>query len=145
MGRPAIFDLGDVEAAGLAVVAGGGWTAVSVRSVARRLGVSTMALYRVVPDAPGLRDAIADAAAGPIRPVAGAGAGDDLVDVLDRWADQAHRHLGRHPGLAGYVVGRWTELPRWLDIVEGLLDAAAAAGIRGQEAVATVNAVFAFV
>jgi AcrR family transcriptional regulator len=142
MGRPPIFDLGSLTAAGLDLVADDGWAAVSVRSVAGRLGVSTMALYRVVPDARDLRRAMADAVAEPIQPDPRI---DDLVDALDEWARRAYRHLAHYRGLAAFVIGEWTELPRWLDIVEGLLVTAEADGSTGLEAVGTVNAVFAFV
>ena len=66
MTRTQTFDVGDLAAAGLRVVESAGWTAISVRSVAERLGVSPMALYRVAPDAQQLRRVIADAAAAPI-------------------------------------------------------------------------------
>jgi AcrR family transcriptional regulator len=142
MSRPPTFDVQTVERAGLALVADEGWAAVSVRAVAARLGVSTMALYRVAPDAHTLRRTIADAAAEPIQPRRQPS--DDVVDALGQWAPRAYRQLARHPGLAAFVVTEWTELPRWLDIVERLL-AMAADGRRAGDAVAVVNAVFAFV
>jgi AcrR family transcriptional regulator len=142
MGRSPVFDLDDLAAAGLAVVAAAGWEAVSVRAVAGRLGVSPMALYRVVPDAAGLRRAVADAAARPLLPPAGAG---DLAATLARWAEAAYAHLVALPGLAAHVLVAWTELPAWLDVVEALLARAAAAGVTGADGVAAVNAVFAYV
>lgn len=142
MARPARFDRSEVADAGLAVVADAGWPAVSMRSVATRLGVTPMSLYRVVADADALRDLVADAAAAPIRPSSGPGG---LEAMLHAWAIDAHRHLAGLRGLATYVAARWTELPRWLDIVEQLLDAAEAEGITGEAAVAEVNAVFAYV
>lgn len=137
MARPRTFDADDLVAAGLAVVARGGWNAVSVRSVAAELGVTPMALYRLAPDADRLRRAVADAAA---RPLVRAG-----TDALEAWAVAAYRHLTGHPGLAAYVLGCWTELPTWLDVVEALLARAAAGGTTGPGAVARVNAVFAYV
>jgi AcrR family transcriptional regulator len=143
MTRPPTFDERSIEDAGLALVADDGWAAVSMRGVAARLGVSTMALYRVTPDAVTLRRTIADAAARPIQPHRRVG--DDVVDALGRWAPRAYRQLAGHPGLAAFVVAEWTELPRWLDIVERLLAMAADDGRRPADAVAVVNAVFAFV
>jgi hypothetical protein len=142
MGRPQGFDLADLADSGLGVVADDGWPAVSFRSVAERLGVSAMALYRLAPDARHLRNVVADAAAAAIQVD---GAGDDLRDALHAWAGRAYRHLARYPGLAAYVITEWTELPSWLDIVESFLAAAAGEGLLGAPAVATVNAVYTYV
>lgn len=140
MARPRTFDAGSLAAAGLAVAGRDGWPAVTLRSVAEELGVSPMALYRVAHDADELRRLVADAAAPPVELSAAA-----LGVGLRAWAVAAYADLGRRPGLAGYVVAHWTELPAWLDVVEALLDRAAGEGLDGPEAVATVNAVFAYV
>jgi AcrR family transcriptional regulator len=142
MARPQTFDRSDLTAAGLSLVEHEGWSAVSVRSVAERLGVSPMALYRLVPDAQHLRHVIADAAAQPIQPDPGAG---DVFETLDAWARRAYRQLSRYPGLSSYVIAEWTELSNWLDIIEALLGRAEADGIIGAQAVATVNAIYAYV
>src|SRR5688500_5301591 len=141
MTRARRFDEASLAAAGLAVVRDGGWAAVTVRAVADRLGVTPMALYRVAPDAEHLRRLVADAAAPAVVAVAGAG----LVEVLGAWALDAHGQLRGLPGLAGHVVGHWIGLPRLLDVVEALLGVAAADGLEGTDAVAAVNAVFAYV
>jgi AcrR family transcriptional regulator len=142
MARPATFDLVDLAAAALDLVSRDGWSALTIRAVADELGVTPMALYRVVPDADALRLTVADAAAAPVQPELG---GTSLDTALHDWAIAAHRHLAAHPGLAAYVIPVWTELPRWLDIVETFLAAAAADGLTGTPAVAKVNAVFAYV
>jgi AcrR family transcriptional regulator len=142
MGRPTVFDVEQLGEAGLSVVSRAGWSAVSVRSVADELGVSPMALYRLVPDAGSLRRLIADAAAGAIRPELGAGS---LCALLHSWARDAYEHLKHYPGLASFVIVEWTELPGWLDIVEALLAKAFDEGIPGVAAVGTTNAVFSFV
>lgn len=141
MGRLPAFDLDQVAAAGLRLVRREGWAAVSVRALADELGVTPMALYRVAADADGLRDLVADAAAPPVD----RGSGEPLVDVLRAWAVAAYGHLAEYPGLAAYVIVQWTELPAWLDVVEQLLGAADDDGLDGPAAVATVNAVFAYV
>jgi AcrR family transcriptional regulator len=142
MARTSTFDLDDVGRAGLAVVARDGWAGLTTRSVAAELGVTPMAIYRVVPDAAALRAEVADAAAGSIQPDRHA---PELVPELHRWAVGAHRHLADLPGLSAHVIGTWTELPRWLDVVEGLLVVAEADGVDGSDAVAVVNAAFAYV
>jgi AcrR family transcriptional regulator len=142
MTRRPQFDAASLCEAGLAVVRREGWPAVSVRSVADELGVSPMALYRLVADAGELRRRIADAAA-----VTGPQPRHDLPlpDALRTWAVGAHRHLVRHRGLASFVLVHWTELPAWLDVVEHLLSVAHDDGLDGPAAVASVNAVFAYV
>ena len=145
MVRPRRFDAAALTAAGLAVAGRDGWSAVSQRRVAEELGVTPMALYRLARDADQLRRLVADAAA-PAVPAMPVAAGDlSLVAVLRAWAPLAYHQLCRRPGLAAYVVAHWTELPAWLDIVERLLDVAAEDGREGAAAVATVNAVFAYV
>lgn len=141
MARPPVFVPADVAAAGLRIVGRDGWSGVSVRALADELGVTPMALYRVAPDADGLRRLVADAAALPVDPAFTG----PLIELLRSWATAAYRHLADQPGLAAYVVMQWTELPAWLDVVERLLAAAAADGLDGERAVATVNAVFAYV
>jgi AcrR family transcriptional regulator len=138
--RPQIFKTGDVALAGLRV-SRRGWSTVTFRSVAAELGVSPMALYRVASDAEELRRLIANSAADAIQPV-------DLGDfdeTLKAWAERAHRYLSRFPGLSAFVTAEWKHLPRWLDIVEGLLSAAYNAGLDGPAAVAAANAIFAYV
>jgi len=142
MARQPSFDRSDVATAGLAVVAELGWTAVTMRAVAEQLAVSPMALYRVAHDAEALRCIVADAAAEPIQPDPAIG---DLIAALADWARRVYTALEPFPGLAGFVIVEWTELPRWLDIVETLLARAAANGRAGAPAVATVNAVYAYV
>jgi AcrR family transcriptional regulator len=141
MARPRSFDADSLVSAGLAVARRDGWSAVTLRAVADELGVSPMALYRVARDAEQLRRRVADAAAPPVVGSPGA----SLASSLQDWAVTAYADLGRRPGLAGYVVAHWTELPAWLDVVEALLGAASGEGRDGPEAVATVNAVFAYV
>jgi AcrR family transcriptional regulator len=141
MARPPAFDRADVAAAGLRIVRRDGWSAVSLRSLADELGVTPMALYRVAADAETLRQLVADAAAPAVDPASTG----PLVDRLRSWATDAYEALARYPGLAAYVVVEWTELPAWLDIVEHHLGAAAAERLDGERAVATVNAVFAYV
>jgi AcrR family transcriptional regulator len=139
--RRQTFDRGAVAAAGLAITRADGWSAVSLRTVAARLHVTPMALYRVVADADELRMLSADEAAATIQPAHTA----ELTTTLTEWGHAAHTHLSRHRGLATYVAAHWTELPRWLDIVESLLGSAHSEGITGPTAVASTNAVFAYV
>lgn len=146
MARGQVFDAAGLAAAGLAVVRREGWAAVTMRSVAAELGVSPMALYRVVPDAEQLRRLVADAAAAGVGPMTGMTVRSaSLPEQLRSWAVAAYAELTGYPGLASYLVLQWTELPGWLDVVESFLEVADAAGLSDDDGVATVNAVFAFV
>src|SRR5690349_1804294 len=106
MARPLTFDLDDLVEASLGVIGSEGWDALSMRSAADALGVTPMALYRVVPDARRLRQIAADAVARQLPPPpppssssasSGARAGD-LVGALRRWAHGAYRELCAYPG-----------------------------------------------
>lgn len=141
MARPARFDVDAVARAGLAVVHERDWASLTLTSTAEALGVTPMALYRVVASADELRRIVADHAGRPLLPHPDGA----LVDELRTWAADAHARLRQYRGLATYVLGEWTELPAWLDIIETFLAHAAAEGLEGPDAVHTVNAVFAYV
>jgi AcrR family transcriptional regulator len=141
MSRASRFDREQVALAGLEVVRRSGWEKVSTRSVSASLGVSPMALYRLVADADELLAAVADAAANGLRPPCA----DSLEASLRIWAIRAYDALVGLPGLASFVLLHWTELPSWLEIVDELLSIANEHGVEGSVAVARVNAVFAYV
>jgi AcrR family transcriptional regulator len=141
MSRTSRFDQDDAIAAGLAVVRRSGFESISLRAVAAALGVSPMALYRVVRDGDQLRSIIVDGTAKDLQPRVEA----SLEETLRAWADRSYVTLCSYPGVAGYVLVHWTELPGWLGIVDRLLAQAGAEGVEGPIAVGQVNAVFAFV
>lgn len=140
MPRKPSYDLDELVKAGLERVHQSGFEAITLRSVAAAVGISAMAVYRVVPDSDALKDLIADAAARPLQP-----SGGPLEAVMETWAKHAYVTLSEYPGLAAFVLRRWTDLPCWLGIVDTLLGLAANDGVRGPVAVARVNAVFAYV
>lgn len=141
MGRHPQFDVDALAEAGLRITSRDSWTAVSVASVAAELSVTAMALYRVVDNAEQLRQVIADSAAPKVPDSSEL----KLIDALRTWAVNTHQQLNTLPGLASYVIHEWTELPNWLEIVERFLALGANEGLQGSDAVATINAVFAFV
>jgi hypothetical protein len=100
-----------------------------------------MALYRLVSDADELRALVADTAADELQPLGA----ESLEESLRAWAIRAYDALVALPGLASFVLLRWTELPGWLEIVDKLLSIANEHGLEGSVAVARVNAVFAYV
>lgn len=139
MSRQATFGPVELARAGVAVVARVGWGGLSMRATAAELGVSAMALYRVVADSESLQRMVADQI-GRGLPVPDG----ELLSALGAWARAAHDALGHLPGAAAYLLGSWTEVLSWLVIVEDFLSLAGAEGLEGDQAVGTVNAVFAY-
>ena len=131
-----------VIAAGLALVRETGLTGLGVRALAERVGVTPMALYRHVDGAEELERKVIDAILAAIEP---APASTPFRDAALAWAASARAVLGIHPGVAEHVLTHWFELPRVLDMLEGLLAAAEVSGMEGPLAVAAANAVFTFV
>ena len=128
--------------AGLALVRSEGLGAIGLRSVAVRLGVTPMALYRYVADSTDLRDAVIARILAGVPTAPGDG---DWPDRYERWAVAARAVLATCPGVVRHVLLHWFESPRMLDVVESLLAVADDAGLTGFEAVASANAVLMFV
>ncbi len=139
MPRQATFGSVELAEAGLAVVTRDGWSALTMRATAAQLGVSAMALYRVVPDSDSLQRSVADQL-GRALPVPD----DGLMAALGTWARAAHDRLQGLPGAAAYLLRSWTEISSWLAIVEDFLRVAAAEELQGEKAVGVVNAIFAY-
>jgi AcrR family transcriptional regulator len=128
--------------AGQAVVRESGWTALSLRAVASRLGVTPMALYRHVDDGAALTRGVIGRIAAEIGEVGRTG---DARRDLEAWARTAHSILREHPGAAGHLLVVWFEVPAMLRCTEDLLDVVHHDGLREFEAVAAVNAVVMYV
>ncbi|HVA43046.1 MAG TPA: TetR/AcrR family transcriptional regulator C-terminal domain-containing protein [Acidimicrobiales bacterium] len=139
MPRQATFGAEELAEAGLAVIAREGWSGLTMRATATQLGVSAMALYRVVSDSDALEAMVADHV-GRGLPVPDG----PLTAALDTWARTTHDRLQSLPGAAAFLLASWTEIPSWLAIVEDFLARAEGEGLHGEEAVGTVNAIFAY-
>ena len=131
-----------VLAAGADLVRARGVDALGVRSLADRLGVTPMALYRHVGDAEMLHASVVEVILADLPKPGAAGA---LDDRLRAWALDARSMLGGYPGLARHLLIHWFESPVALDVVESLLRAGADAGLVDFECVAAANAVFTYV
>jgi AcrR family transcriptional regulator len=131
-----------VVASGLEVVAEMGWSGLSLRSVAAKLGVTPMALYRYVDDGPKLQSDVLVAIVADFVDVPSA---NDPWSVLADWARVAHSRLVQFPGAAGHLLTVWFEMPTMLVMTDGLLGVAKRCGLDGAEAVAAVNALFVYV
>ncbi|MDP2328986.1 MAG: TetR/AcrR family transcriptional regulator [Dehalococcoidia bacterium] len=132
---------GAVLAAGAELVREHGWNALSMRTVATRLGVTPMALYRHVPNADSLSSGVLSFIAEPIAEVTRSG---DAFTDLEAWARRTHAALVPYPGAAAALLVRWFETSPALRAVDALLQSMHDEGVEGFEAVAAVNAVFMF-
>jgi AcrR family transcriptional regulator len=127
-----------VVQAGLSLVATEGLSALGVRALSSRLGVTPMALYRHIGSAEHLERAVLDAILQDVPLVDTTAAWEDACQT---WARAARSVLSTYPGVAQHVLTHCFELARMLKQVEALLSAALASGRRGFEAVAAANAV----
>jgi AcrR family transcriptional regulator len=116
-----------------------GVEALGVRSVARVVGATPMALYRYVSDADDLRDAVLTQLCESLP------AGPNCTDDLSGWAHEFRAWLIDVPGLSRLVLLRWFELPPVLDMVEALLEVFHGVGREGFDLVAAANSLFAYV
>lgn len=130
-----------VVRAGVHAVRETGLEQLGIRSLAERLHVTPMALYRHVGTADTLQQAVVDAVLAQVPPVPACGS---WAERARAFAAAARPVLGVHPGIARHVLTNWFRLPRALDWIEALLAAAESQGMSGTRAVAAVNAVFTY-
>jgi AcrR family transcriptional regulator len=120
----------------VAVADAEGLRALTMRRVARKLGVTTMALYRYVPAKEALIDAMVQAALGAPPPV---DAGDWRAS-LERWARADRVVFDRHPWLLDLAtcapVG-----PNWLAWLEAGLRSLSSTGLSPAEMIAVMGVV----
>lgn len=128
--------------AGAALVSESGWDRLSLRSVAERLSVTPMALYRHVPDCETLMTSVLNEICTAIPDVLDT---NDLERDLGSWARALLEHLRSYPGVAGHLMITWFEAPAVLARVDSLLGLVRRRGLDGFEAVAVTNAVFTYV
>jgi AcrR family transcriptional regulator len=111
--KPA-FRLDEIVKAGIAIADRHGLSALTMASIAQRLGVTTMALYRYVPSKDALIDLVADSVMGrPPKP-----AGSSWRADISAWARANLALVRRHPWLFEIISTRATVGPnwtRWLD------------------------------
>src|SRR5687768_7277728 len=128
-----------VIGAGVVAVRESGLEQLGIRSLAERLRVTPMALYRHVGTAHALQEAVVDAVLVEVPAVPSSGSWDERAR---EFVTRARPVLAAHPGLARHVLTNWFRLPRVLDWLEALLNAAQSHGMHGTRAVAAANAVF---
>jgi AcrR family transcriptional regulator len=131
-----------VVQAGVECVRHGGLASLGIRSLAERLGVTPMALYRHVETARALESAVIDEVLSKVPAVP---KDAPWPRSARTWAEGTRPVLAAHPGVARHVLTHWFRLSRVLDWIEGLLAAAERGSMTGPFAVASVNAVFTYV
>ncbi|MFT3855676.1 MAG: helix-turn-helix domain-containing protein [Ilumatobacteraceae bacterium] len=123
---------------GARLAVGEGLDAVTVRAVAKQLGVTPMALYRHVGDAEDLRAAVVDQLLAGMPVVAPVGTWEDRCRA---WALSARLVLGQAPGLAQHVLVNWLHLPHVLRAVDSLVATLDDTGPPDCDPVAGANAI----
>jgi len=103
MGRPAQISRDDVLRASLAIADSGGLGAVTMQAVARRLGVTPMALYRHVANKADLLDALVEGLLTEFPLPAGDLPWDERLRALGRGIREVAR---RHPSLFPLLLQR---------------------------------------
>ncbi|WP_273732280.1 TetR/AcrR family transcriptional regulator [Mycolicibacterium septicum] len=142
MPRPRSLSQTQLAAAALEVVDADGLEGLSMRAVARRLGLGTMSLYRYVADRDELEALVVDLVLGEIDPGAPQGsARHQLTELAERVRVAAVRHPAVVPLLLTYRHRSPASL-RWGEMVLGVLTAA---GYGGKRRVYAFRAVLAYI
>jgi Transcriptional regulator len=124
--------------AGVELADAEGLEGVSMRKVAKRLGVEAMSLYRHVADKDDLLDGMVDEV---LADIPGAPLGGDWRDRLGALVRGAHRVLVAHPWAPALATSRPAVGPARLRFVDGVLGILLSAGCSPQLAHDTLHAV----
>lgn len=127
MGRRPQFDHDDLMHAALAVADAEGLEAVGIRSVARQLGVTPMAVYRSVADKTALLDALVEHVLLSIT--IDDHAGLDWPAQLEAGAHAIRRAVGEHRAIAPLLLSRPAITARSVAIRDGLIELLEQAGV----------------
>ncbi|GAA3962094.1 TetR/AcrR family transcriptional regulator [Gordonia caeni] len=141
-GRPAKVTRAEVVDAAIALARSGGLTAVSMRSVARALGVGAMTLYTHVGSQAELVDAMVDRAYADFEP---APAGTGWREALEQHARGLWRLYRRHAWLADVNAWRLPLGPHVFDVEEAGYRSLVDSGLAASEVVEVLSVVQNFV
>ena len=125
------LDVGKIVRAGIALADDEGLEGVSVRKLAQRLSVSTMAAYRHIGSRDEVIAAMVDVAFGP--PPVLSGDSEDWAGGLRCWALAVHARYDAHPWLLDAPVRGMPTGPHRLRWLEAVLQVLAGAGLELQE------------
>ena len=123
--------VGKIVRAGIALADDEGLEGVSVRKLAQRLSVSTMAAYRHISSRDEVIAAMIDVAFGP--PPVLSGRSEDWSGGLRCWALAVHARYDAHPWLLDAPVHGMPTGPHRLRWMEAVLQVLAGAGLELQE------------
>ncbi len=118
-GRHAGLTRDQVVAAAVRVVDEDGASALTMRRVARELGVEAMSLYHHVRNKQGLEDAVVEHVL--VEGLAGAARGGPWQQALAGYAERLHRALTAHPGAVILFATRPAVTPATATVLESLL------------------------
>jgi len=138
-GRHAGLTREQVLRAALALVDREGAGALSMRRLARDLGVEAMTLYHHVRNKQALEDALVEQVLADALP--GSRASGPWQDVLAQHARALHHGLAAHPGVVPLFASRPALTARNLDELEALLETLTGAGFAPGTALQLVHAV----
>ncbi|GIH92678.1 TetR/AcrR family transcriptional regulator C-terminal domain-containing protein [Planobispora siamensis] len=142
MPRPRSLTQGQIAAAALAVIDRDGLAALSMRTVAGELGMSTMALYRYVGDRDELEGLVVELVLDGVDASPPPGATwQERITVL---AGRVRERVGAHPGVVPLTMThrhRSAGILRWSETVLGVL---AEAGVEGPERVVALRGLLSY-
>lgn len=132
MPRPRSLSDDQLVAAALAVVDRDGLPALTMRAVARELGVATMGLYRYVADRQALELMVVDHVFRSVDPSLPDAGWQERVRVL---LDRTRVAVARHPALVPLVLRHRQAAPGSLRLIEVMLSVLTEGGLDGTDRV----------
>ncbi|MEU6878570.1 TetR/AcrR family transcriptional regulator [Streptomyces sp. NPDC046712] len=144
MPRPRSLTQDQLAAAALAVIDRDGLTGLSMRTVAKELGMSTMGLYRYVADRDELEGLVAERVLSTVDPTPPA-AGTPWPERIEVMVRRLRDSVGAHPAAVPLTVTHRHRLPGLLRWSESLLGILAEAGIEGEQRVVALRGLISYV
>lgn len=141
MGRPPKFSRDQLQAAALAIVDEEGLGALTMRSLATRLGTGPMTLYNHVADRADLDVLVVDAVMAQVTVPRRRGGWRARLEAI---AIELWRVMRAHPATVPLILTRRSRSPAVLDVAEALLDTLARGGFAGRDLLVAFRSVTAF-
>ncbi|WP_040798518.1 TetR/AcrR family transcriptional regulator [Nocardia higoensis] len=133
MPRPRSLTGGDLAAAALAVIDREGLSALTMRAVAKELGVATMALYRYVPDRGALEVLVVESVFGAVDTSVPAGL--PWAERVEMLAERVRVAVGAHPQTVPLLLAHRQSARSGLRWMEAVLTVLTHAGFDGVDRV----------
>jgi AcrR family transcriptional regulator len=141
MGRPPKFSRDQLQAAALQIVDEQGLAALTMRSLAARLGTGPMTLYNHVADRADLDLLVVEAVMAEVTLPRRRGGWRSRLEAI---ATELWRVMRAHPSAVPLILTRRSRSAAVLDVAEALLDALARGGFAGRELLLAFRSVTAF-